>query len=326
MRWYVNDASLQGQFPDPYVFVSGLREILSVRARLSRVRDSLYTSRMLSERTVTEHLTFKAAILRVAERDLRHQVLQWLDRQGPFFEDDRLFELDDYFECFDTDVTEQGLGEAARRIKAGQDAGAFSFTGGTIVFTQTPLFVDHGIRENRLGQYQVRNVWTIADLESWARAAAPEPTSWRTVIEFSREQYPRLFLPSSIYENVRLAREPFESTIANRAVELFGHLHAYMESRLPDGSESERSRALIRDFFTNAAGREPLFSGESATNQREFQRVLTFLDPEDPTNEVFAHWHGKIRHRNFRVHFVWPVPRYAKRLKCVYLGPKLTKA
>ncbi|MGH6842216.1 MAG: hypothetical protein ACREDV_09025, partial [Methylocella sp.] len=131
---------------------------------------------------------------------------------------------------------------------------------------------------------------------------------------------------SSIYENVRLAREPFESSLATRALELFGHLHAYMESRLPDGSDSEQSRALTRDFFTHAAGAEPLFSGESDTNRRDFQADLTFPDPEDPTKKVFAHWHGKIKHRSFRIHFVWPVPRATKRMKIVYLGPKLTKA
>jgi hypothetical protein len=326
VRWIVNDASLQGQFPDSYVFVSCLTAILSARARLSRVRDSLYASRMLSERAVTEHMTFKAAILQAAERDIRHQILQWLDRQGPFFEDDRLFEQDDYFECFDTDVTDQGLGEAARRIKSGQDAGAFSFIGGPIDFARTPLFVDHGIQEERLGQYQVPNRWMIADLETWALTATPEPTSWRTVIEYSRERYPRLLLPSAIYENVRLAREPFASSIATRAIELFGHLHTYMESRLPDGSDSERSRALIRDFFTHAAGAEPLFSGESSTNQHDFQADLTFPDPEDSAKKVFAHWHGKIKHRCFRIHFVWPVPREAKSLKIVYFGPKLTKA
>jgi hypothetical protein len=326
VRWFVNDASLQGQFPTSYVFISCLTAILSVRARLSRVRDSLYTSRMISERAVTEHLTFKAAILQAAERDIRHQILQWLDRQGPFFEDDRLFERDDYFECFDTDVTYQGLGEAARRIKSGQDAGAFSFIGGPIDFAQTPLFVDHGIREERLGQYEVPNLWRIVDLETWALTATPEPTSWRTLIDVTQERFPRLFIPSSIYGDPRLVREPFERCIADRVMELFGHLHAFMESRLPDGSDSEQSRDLIRNFFTRAAGAEPLFSGESTTNQRDFQADLTFPDPEDPAKKVLAHWHGKIKHRFFRVHFVWPVPREAKRLKIVYLGPKLTKA
>jgi len=142
-------------------------------------------------------------------------------------------------------------------------------------FAQTPLLVDHGLREERLGQYQVPNLWSIADLETWARTAVPGPTSWRALVEFSRERYPRLFIPSSIYENVRLTREPFERSIASRAIELFGHLHAYMESRLADGSDSERSQDLFGNFSRNAAGAEPLFSGESTTNQRDFQRDLT---------------------------------------------------
>ena len=50
-----------------------------------------------------------------------------------------------------------------------------------------------------------------------------------------------------------------------------------------------------------------------------------FADPEIEGREIFAHWHGKIKHRYFRMHFEWPVPRQATLLKVLYLGPKLTK-
>jgi hypothetical protein len=52
---------------------------------------------------------------------------------------------------------------------------------------------------------------------------------------------------------------------------------------------------------------------------------MTFPDPEGGA-DIFAHFHGKISHRFFRLHFDWPVPSTATRLKVLYIGPKLTKS
>jgi hypothetical protein len=105
---------------------------------------------------------------------------------------------------------------------------------------------------------------------------------------------------------------------------LFRHLNEYVESRNVDGSESDRSRELVRAFFTEAQGAVPIFTGEPVTNQRKFEQSLTFPDPESANETLFAHWHGKIRHRFFRLHFEWPLRREARRIKVVYVGPKLT--
>jgi hypothetical protein len=39
-----------------------------------------------------------------------------------------------------------------------------------------------------------------------------------------------------------------------------------------------------------------------------------------------AHWHGKISHRFFRLHFEWPLEKDRKKLEIFYLGPKVTKS
>jgi hypothetical protein len=85
--------------------------------------------------------------------DFRRAVLSWLDRQGPFTKDGRLPEDDDYFEYSEVDVTDTGLGEAARRTKAQEQVATFSFVGGRMPFDFTPLLVDHGLDGDRLGRY-----------------------------------------------------------------------------------------------------------------------------------------------------------------------------
>jgi hypothetical protein len=135
-------------------------------------------------------------------------------------------------------------------------------------------------------------------------------------------RFPHLLIPADLHTNPILAREPFESSIRERIFALLGYLDAYMAGRGHNGSEGPEARRIIRNFFT---GERALFSGESETNQVAFRKELTFKDPDDDRRTVFAHWHAKIRHRQFRIHFEWPVPTSAPKLKIVYLGPKITK-
>jgi hypothetical protein len=323
MRWYINDVSLQGQFADPRTFENVLRELLKVRANIQSLRANLRATRTISERYVRDGITVRHVVSHLTDTELRRAVFGWLDRAGPFVEDDRYPERDDYFECLTLDVTNSGLGEAARRVKAGELASSFSFGGGAVDFGVSPLQVNHGLEENRLGVWDVTNYWLTNALRESALRELPDPFSWRTLVEGARQRYSRLTLPDYIYENAGLAREPFDAAIRDRAMELLRYLDEYMAGRAEDGAEGPGARSIIDNFFS---GERALFTGESTTNQRRFAAELTFPDPEVPDRNIFAHWHGKISHRFFRLHFEWPVPAKASKLKIVYLGPKLTKS
>jgi hypothetical protein len=77
-----------------------------------------------------------------------------------------------------------------------------------------------------------------------------------------------------------------------------------MKDRGHSGAEGPIARAIVENHFV---GERALFTGESPTNQRAFRQELTFLDPLSPDESIFAHWHGKISHRFFRIHFEWPL-------------------
>jgi hypothetical protein len=236
-----------------------------------------------------------------------------------------LTEQDDFFECFGLDVTDQGLGEAVRRIMHGFSAATWSFVGGRIDFVRSPLEVAHGLPEARLGVYQVPNVWEAEAFRAQAIKAQAEPTSWVGLADRLRLRFPRLLVPDAFFDNSTLQAEPYSAVIGDRTQELCGHLNEYMASRNPDGTDSPRCLEMVRTLFSNATGAEPLFTGESSSNQRSFKNEMMFPDPDLPNKKIFAHWHGKIRHRFFRMHFEWPVPRASRQIKVLYLGPKLTK-
>jgi hypothetical protein len=323
MRWYFNDASLQGQLERDEDLIAVLGGLLRARSTVPTLGAAFHVTRALPDRLARAGQSLRVTLRGAAYRDLRSAVLSWFDRTGPFLDDDRQPEVDDYFEFGGLDVTDSGLGEGARRIKATLQAATFSLVGGAVDFSADALVVDHGLAEDRLGSYLVPNLVSIDTLVEQAQVAAPPPRSWAELIRAGRQRYPRLLIPDAVFTNPKLAREPFEDSLAERVDALLKHLNDYMEGRELDGSEGPAARQIVDAFFT---GDTVPFSGESATNRREFEAEMTFVDPENAGNRIFAHWHGKIRHRFFRLHFEWPVPPVATTLKVLYLGPKLTKS
>lgn len=326
VRGFVNDSSLQGQFATADEFCAELEKLLSARARSPRIKMGLQVARTISEQLVTPHSSLRSAVTQSTRRDFKLAVLQWITSAGPFWEDDRYVEQDDYFECFALDVTNHGLGEAARRKKAQTTVYSFSFSNGMQSFAQTPLPVDHGLMEDRKGRYEIPNAWHVEALQAIAEQGRAIPTSWAELLNEARLSYPSLLIPEPMERDTRLTREPFSKAIAEQAFALMGHLQAYMDSRDTNGSATERSNEIIRQMFTGGGGAEPLFTNESATNLVDFKTELTFPDATQPGANVVAGWHGKIKHRYFRMHFVWPVARGSNTLQLTYLGPKITKS
>ncbi len=323
MRWYINDASLQGQFVDREQFLVLLRRLLKARQQSERLRGGLRTTRGLPRQPVSPSLDLRTAVQQSRDRTLLLLTLAWLDASGPFAEDDRTSEPDDYFECLSLDVTDGGLGEATRRIKGEELAMTFSFPGGAHDFGHSPLVVSHGLPEDRLGTYSVPNTWESDALAASVIHALPPITSWRALVEVARERCPRLIVPDAVFLRRELAGEAFSTVIAETALRQMGYLDAYMAAREPDGSDGPRAREIVEQYFT---GDRAPFSGESDSNQRDFRDEMTFADPVVEGAYVFTHWHGKISHRFFRMHFEWPVPSDRRKLKVLYIGPKITKS
>lgn len=320
MRWYLNDASLQGQFVDLQHFESILRELLGARSRVPAIKENLRSTRSLQDALAGPGVSVRQFLQQCADRDLKSATFNWLDRTGPFVDNDRLEEQDDYFEYMGREVTETGLGEAARRTKAIDDCASFSFEGGALDFAIDHLDVDHGLIEERYGSYRVRNHWKANDLVEHALESGPQIRTWLSLVETARARFEHLDI-GDLHENPMLAREPFQASVRDRALALMRLLNDYMSGRDESGAEGLLSRRVIETHFT---GERALFTGESSTNEKKFRNEMTFVAADD--REVFAPWHGKISHRYFRMHFEWPVAPQRRKLPILYLGPKITKS
>jgi hypothetical protein len=249
----------------------------------------------------------------IRDNNYTKSVLAWLSSAGPFCDDNQTPISDDLFYFENEDVTDQGLGEAARRTLLGIDAYAYSFSGPFTRFQRSPLVVE-SLRDPQV----ILNFWETAAVE--AKVAGVRPESWGHLIELAGQRLPNIVLASDIAKQLRPS--PFNSRQAENILELLSILEQIVLETLPDSSLTTLGMELIRKYFQGAS---PAFTDESASNKRDFAKDLSFPDPADRQQSLFCPWHGKISFGFFRLHFEWPRPRGQRQIKVAYTGPKITK-
>ena len=258
-----------------------------------------------------------AKIGRRLPRDKRGLLFQWTGKKGPFIEDDRQATDDDLFLFGDEDVTNLGLGEAARRILATLPAATLSpVQNPASRFAADPLCVVHGLAEEPIGHVSVANFLETNALADALRAAGPEPETWPELLAEARARFDRLHIGS--YCDGILARYPYHPPGGRKILALLDVLQRLMTEMDRDGGLSHAGLELRNRFFV---GKRAWFSGESEP-RRNSPKTFTFPDP-DGGGELVCFWHGKVSTPAFRIHFEWPVSPPVRRLRIVYIGPHL---
>ena len=115
----LNEVSINSQFIGAEDFNARMDILLQARSRYSTLRERLKVSHNIFYRNIRSNLTVRQAIVSERNPDRRRLILAWLTSSGTFHDDDRFAEEDNYFEFENIDVTDTGLGEAARRKKSG---------------------------------------------------------------------------------------------------------------------------------------------------------------------------------------------------------------
>jgi hypothetical protein len=315
VEWHINDLSLAGQYETPSNFRDALEPLLRLRHRSTAIAARIYCSRSFSNRLSTPSQSVQHAVLALKDKDYTTLVLTWLSKAGPFWDDQRHSNPDDYFHFQETDVTEQGLGEAARRRIGLIDAGVFSFLDSSKRFERTPLRVCHGIPEEPLPEIDIPNWWDVSKL---AVAATPKPESWTEMLDTARIRFQRLKFSEAINEVLRSV--PFHGGIVDLILERLSVLEAIADETIDaHGTLSSRGKELREQHFV---GEKAQFSSERPRRESD----LSFPDPDNPRTQLFCPWHGKVKLGQFRIHFEWPRPENQREIKVAYIGPKITKA
>jgi hypothetical protein len=318
MNWYINDLSLRGQFPDAFAFRAALEPLMKAMSRRD-LSGRVFCTRKLSQRMITAKLSLPRAVRAVGDPQFVSLVLRWLDRNGPFWDEDRTENPDDLFFYQTYDVTHEGLGEAARRLVAGLPSGSFSFWHETdTTFAYSPLRIVHGLLEQPYGKYNVENVWRVEDFPT---PEVERATSWTHLIQWANSTLTGLRFSPGVID--RLLSVPFSASAAERIGYLLGILQRlYLETTV-DGAWTPGGMNIYQQHFV---GDKAVFSDSSDNEKRDFRTEMTFPDPSDPARPMFCPWHGKVKcGGQYRIHFEYRRPKGQREFKIGYIGPKITK-
>ena len=318
MRAYVNELALAEACATAVPEQGPLVALLEDRHRHAALADALYCAKAMPNTLVRQGLLLRDLGQRLS-RDQRQLFFAWTDKKGPFIDDDRQSAEPDLFVFGEDeiDVTELGLGEAARRILSHQAAAVLSpVEDRTSRFAADPLVVVQGLRDEAHDHVRVPNFLDGATLAHSIQADQPDPTSWPETLGQARQRFDRLLIGEHC--DTVLSRQTFSPPQSRGVGELLTVLQTLMEEMDHGGELSAKGQTLHREHFV---GKRARFSDESSHNKQAPER-FTFPDPAG-TGRLTCFWHGKISSGAFRMHFEWPPADPADRLRVVYIGPHL---
>lgn len=315
MQLLFNDASIAGQFADTASFCTALGRVMRIRNMARRFRCELQLARRVGTAQVTTTLKFLQAI-QVLDRDKRGAVLQWVTKQGPFWDDNPQHSSNEYFECNDQCVTECAIAEAGfRSIRgAATDVASATPSDWTARSLRVRWMADAGVQEADIANYS-----TPEDIERVLASAPPELATWEDVGTFCQARCPALAFGEGAFHALQWV--PFHPGAAARIVALCIVLEKMAAAFDDLGGRSTEGNDLYQTYFV---GDKAWFSDSSDKEKRRFGADLTFPDARASGGDVFCPMHGKVKWPQIRLHFAWSFTR-DERPYIAYVGPKITK-
>nr|VFJ74599.1 MAG: hypothetical protein BECKFW1821C_GA0114237_106412 [Candidatus Kentron sp. FW] len=315
MEFLFNELSLTGQFRDIATFGKAMGRLMEMRETIRRCGRELHCHRDIGNASVVDDVVFSKAIQRLLP-DKKRAIMQWITRQGPFWDDSRTHGLDEWLECCDGKVvTDNAIGEAAYRSLERKHCHLVSLEPSS--WEYTPITVtwrpDSGERT-----VDITNYWKKKTLDEALQKASPPIDSWEKLERQSKKRFAHLTFSESGFHSLR--GQPFVDSAARQIRERFHVLDMLRNSFDEHRQRTRKGHEIYRKHFT---GDRAWFSDSSDGEKHRFGKELTFPHPTmDAT--LFCPWHGKIRTPELRIHFSWPV-RADEPLYIVYVGPKITK-
>ena len=320
MDFLVNDLSLSGQYPDPKTFQTALSRLIKMKDLVKKFGKDVYCNRKLALSQVTPTMSLQKIISHY-DLNKKRSIMGWLDKRGPFWEDERLHGPDDYMTCLNEIVTDSAVGEAAWCCMNGIERHLISFSPSD--WEQSPLTVEFFENDDMTDRANVLNFWEHGSVEKHLENAPVD--SWARVKETVIPRFTHLFFAADAF--TPLDGYPFVHGAAQRLISLFKILDEFITCHDDQGKRTAIGNEMYKHFFTGkkeGGGKGSWFKDSSDTEKSEFKDEMTFRHPEKPGEYLFCPWHGSTQTPQYRIHFSWPV-KADEPMYIVYVGPKITK-
>lgn len=322
MDFLVNDQSFHGQFPDIASFRIAIVNLMAMRQLAKRFGQEVYCHRSVAAAQITPTKIMQQ-VIQSFNRDERQALMRWITQQGPFWEDMRDHDEDDYLECNGKIVTDTAVGEAAFCRFHKIDRRLISMNPSDWLFSPVSVFweKDNG---NRIS-IDVSNYWETEQFESELKILPLPFKSWPELQRIAVPRFQNLCFSEKCFSF--LHGVPFSKSVGERILILLDILDRFVLCHDENGKRSAEGQKIYQNFFTGKkgdGGRGALFTDSSDDEKRTFRNEMTFEHPLQKGQSIFCPWHGKIQTPQLRIHFSWPF-QSGNSLYVPYIGPKITK-
>lgn len=316
MDFLLNNLSLAGQFHDLLTFQIAVDTVMAIRQEIDRLGSSLYCHRSLVNALVGPNCVMQQAV-RVFPRDKQLAWVRWLNTHGPFWDDLRQHDADDWIEVNGEPVTDSAVGEAAFCCIQGLPRELVSFNPSDWLFS--PVNATWRRDDSPDEAASIPNHWELGTVQKSLAANPPAIDSWVALNTFCRRAYTRLLIAGDAFHPLR--GHPFVPAAADQIRVLLNVLNELKGCFDEEGKWTSRGLSLYNTYFV---GKAPRFTDSSDPEKNQLRKQLTFPHPEKPGQHLFCPWHGKVRVNVIRIHFSWPIEADGP-LYVVYVGPHITK-
>lgn len=318
MKLLANDLSFHEQFNSIGDFRDALLRLMSLHATARRFGSDVECNGTLLNKNPMPGVSMQQAINKLMESE-RRIAMRWLTGTGPFWDDERQHDQDDWLECNGDIVTDTAVGEAAFRLLRGVCCGLASLSPSNWCYT--PVEVNWCRKDEGLENDQavLENWWEPAALNDALKNKERPIETWEGLRVASTKRFKGLKFAEGCFEPLK--GTPFAQGAAERFLTLLGILERFSQAYDESGERTAEGHRLYQNHFT---GDNAHFSDSSETEKQTFNNELQFPHPDFPGTKLYCPWHGKVRLMNLRLHFSWPI-RAGKTTYVVYAGPKITK-
>ena len=320
---YINDYSFHGQFNSHDDVVAAIQRLWTLRSVCQEYAAQCFCSReLLGDRKVLANMTLREVVIQYPRPDIRRLIMNWIDRQGPYWDTNREHDADDwYFTIHESEellATDSALAECARRVLDQEDAALLSATPSDFTYT----LIQTGIRDDDevIDKCELLNYWDDPPLRQYLDNSTSLGT-WRELRDHAVRRFANLVFSIDAFEPIMIS--PFSLALCKQIIRLLDILNRLSgEMDTETGALSSCGEILRKTFLE---GKTALFSDSTDSEKTAFKSDLTFRCPVNDERQLFP-WHGKTRASGqYRVHFGWPKSNPADGLPVVYIGPKITK-
>ena len=166
--------------------------------------------------------------------------------------------------------------------------------------------------------FSIENYWDLHDFKSKI-LGKDFIDSWESMITFAERLYPNLEFGKFLNNSRKLTKKNFDKEACKKVLNMFQILNEYVKNHDENLKENEIASDIRKKYFSRKGD---MFAPESAANKKKFRKEMTFMSSK--REPQFAHFHGRIRELNFRLHVESPLDDWEKKLEIFYLGPKIT--